>query len=30
MNPVLLKPQADATSQVIVLGKAQSVADAAA
>ncbi|MCX5993044.1 MAG: cobyric acid synthase [Chloroflexi bacterium] len=29
MNPVLLKPQADATSQVIVLGKAQSVADAA-
>ena len=28
MNPVLLKPQADATSQVIVLGKAQSVADA--
>jgi len=29
MNPVLLKPQADATSQVIVLGKAQSVSDAA-
>jgi adenosylcobyric acid synthase len=29
MNPVLLKPQADATSQVIVLGKAQSVTDAA-
>jgi adenosylcobyric acid synthase len=28
MNPVLLKPQADATSQVIVLGKAQSVSDA--
>jgi len=29
MNPVLLKPQADATSQVIVLGRAQSVTDAA-
>ena len=29
MNPVLLKPQADATSQVIVLGMAQSVTDAA-
>ena len=28
MNPVLLKPQADATSQVIVLGRAQSVTDA--
>jgi adenosylcobyric acid synthase len=28
MNPVLLKPQADATSQVIVSGKAQSVSDA--
>jgi len=29
MNPVLLKPQADATSQIIVMGKAQSVSDAA-
>jgi len=29
MNPVLLKPQAEATSQVIVLGRAQSVTDAA-
>ncbi len=29
MNPVLLKPQADATSQVIVRGRAQSVSDAA-
>ena len=29
MNPVLLKPQADATSQIIVMGVAQSVTDAA-
>jgi adenosylcobyric acid synthase len=29
MNPVLLKPQADSTSQVIILGKARGIAHAA-